>query len=229
MRPVVNLPLVVFGALGLFVVLVLLFIFVQVGLVTIAFTKLGLSAGQAFLILFATLLGSGMNIPVSRTSKLVKRPVLRGRSLFGPHEMNTETQLVDQFVAVNVGGCIIPCLLSLYFIQQIGVSTGLLVAIAAVTALCYGLARPVPGKGIGVPVLIPPLVTALAALLLAPAGQSPHVAYVAGSLGTLIGADVLHLATPRTREALDAQVLSIGGAGTFDGIFITGIVAVLLA
>ena len=43
---------------------------------------------------------------------------------------------------------------------------------------------------------------------------------------TLIGADLLNL--HRVRE-FDAPVLSIAGAGTFDGIVVTGILAVLLA
>jgi uncharacterized membrane protein len=51
-------------------------------------------------------------------------------------------------------------------------------------------------------------------------------AYIAGSLGTLIGADLLNLDKVR---GLGAPVVSIGGAGTFDGIFLAGIVAVLLA
>src|SRR5437773_1132936 len=44
--------------------------------------------------------------------------------------------------------------------------------------------------------------------------------------GTLIGADLLNLGQI---QGLGAPVASIGGAGTFDGIFITGILAVLLA
>ena len=50
--------------------------------------------------------------------------------------------------------------------------------------------------------------------------------YIAGSLGTLIGADLTNLDKVR---GLGAPVASIGGAGTFDGIFLTGILAVLLA
>jgi uncharacterized membrane protein len=48
-------------------------------------------------------------------------------------------------------------------------------------------------------------------------------------LGTLLGADILHLANTRTLNRLRSPMLSIGGAGTFDGIFLTGILAVLLA
>lgn len=52
------------------------------------------------------------------------------------------------------------------------------------------------------------------------------IAFVAGTLGTLIGADLLHL---RDIAGHETQMLSIGGAGTFDGIFLTGIVTALLA
>lgn len=229
MRPQLQFPLMLVALVGFMAALALLFILVQVGLVTLAFAKLGLSPAQGFALLFATLLGSGVNIPVVRTGLLVRRPVLRGFTSFGQLRMAAETELVPQTIAVNLGGCVIPCLLCLSLIGRMGAPAGLLLATGAVTGLCYALARPLPGRGIAVPVLLPPLATALAALLLAPPDLTAPVAYVAGTLGTLVGADLLHLATPRTRRALDAPVLSIGGAGTFDGIFITGIVAVLLA
>jgi uncharacterized membrane protein len=77
---------------------------------------------------------------------------------------------------------------------------------------------------------IPPLVAAIAAWLLAALfGSSQHVdaiAYVSGVVGTLIGADLANL---KKLDDLGAPVASIGGAGTFDGVFLTGIVAVLLA
>jgi uncharacterized membrane protein len=69
------------------------------------------------------------------------------------------------------------------------------------------------------------VVTALTALLIARRGAAA-VAYAGGSLGTLIGADLLNLGAVR---GLGTPIASIGGAGTFDGIFLTGIVAVLLA
>ena len=90
---------------------------------------------------------------------------------------------------------------------------------------CYLLARPVPGLGIAIPILAPPLITAIVALLTTRT-KIAAVAYVSGSLGTLIGADLLNLGRI---QGLGAPVAAIGGAGTFDGIFLTGIVAVLLA
>jgi uncharacterized membrane protein len=64
------------------------------------------------------------------------------------------------------------------------------------------------------------------AVLLVARANVAAVAYVSGTLGTLIGADLLNLGRI---QGLGAPVVSIGGAGTFDGIFLTGVVAVLLA
>jgi uncharacterized membrane protein len=129
------------------------------------------------------------------------------------------------WIAVNVGGAIIPTLLSLYLLlARGGVVQALLVA-AIVTVVVHVVARPVQGIGIAVPTLVPPLIAAGAAQLLA--GDAPAVAaYVGGTIGTLVGADLLNLGKIR---GLGAPVASIGGAGTFDGIFLTGILAVLLA
>ena len=71
----------------------------------------------------------------------------------------------------------------------------------------------------------PPIIAALCGYLLG-GHHADAVAYVSGVLGTLIGADLLNLSKIK---GLGAPVASIGGAGTFDGIFLTGIVAVLLA
>jgi uncharacterized membrane protein len=87
------------------------------------------------------------------------------------------------------------------------------------------LARVVPGVGIVVPMLLPPLLAAGVALVLA-FRRAPPVAYVSGTMGTLIGADLLNLG--RVVE-MGAPMVSIGGAGTFDGVFLTGILAGLLA
>jgi hypothetical protein len=92
-------------------------------------------------------------------------------------------------------------------------------------AQSYLLARPIPGIGIAVPTFVPPVAAAGAALLLSREG-APAVAFVAVTLGTLIGADLMNLGRV---QGLGAPIVSIGGAGTFDGIFLTGILAALLA
>ena len=80
--------------------------------------------------------------------------------------------------------------------------------------------------GIAVPGLIPPLVAALGAWLLCPQAFRAPCAYIACTMGTLIGADLLHL---EDITRMGAPVASIGGAGTFDAIFLGGIIAVLLS
>src|SRR5262249_58152373 len=92
-------------------------------------------------------------------------------------------------------------------------------------AVIHAMATPVQGVGIAVPVFAPVVVTAILAFLLSREYAAP-LAYIGGSMGTLIGADLLNL---DKIAGLGAPVASIGGAGTFDGIFLTGILAVLLA
>jgi uncharacterized membrane protein len=234
--PVFFFPLVMAVVAGLFLLVVFLFVLIQVGAITVAFGKLGLTPGQAFLVLLATLFGSGVNLPVHTSKRVVRVDHPAGQrpgSLFRHHRypfLQRDVHLVqNQVVAVNVGGCIIPVLLSAWFAWSVGPSIGLVLCLLIVTAACYKLARPVPGLGIGIPVLIPPIVTTIAVMLLAPPEEAPRTAYIAGSLGTLLGADLLHLANARSKALAEAPLLSIGGAGTFDGIFLTGILAVLLA
>lgn len=231
--PMFSLPTVMFLGIIFFVLIFFLFIFVQVGLVTVAFSKLGLTPGQGFLLLIATLLGSGINIPVFRSERLVPDVRIRRVRMLNPHTNfdvpGDSRSLTNQVVAVNFGGCVIPVLLSMSLLSRSGFNVSILLCIIIVSVATYALARPIPGVGIGIPILIPPFITAFAALIFVQGEIAPIAAYVAGSLGTLIGADLLHLATPATRRVLDAPVVSIGGAGTFDGIFITGILAVLLA
>ncbi|EMG36346.1 putative membrane protein [Desulfocurvibacter africanus PCS] len=230
-------PFILAAVIFFFLLLIFLFIMVQVGLVTVAFAKLGLTTSQAFLVLLATLAGSGMNLPILHSRRMIKVPSPNGPPLNNPFYRHMRPmrpfqamgELRKQVVAVNVGGCLIPLLLSAYFVSLMGFTPALLLCTALVTAACFAMARPIPGVGIGIPMLVPPLVTAIIAILLAPPEHAPQIAYVSGTMGTLLGADILHLLNPRTWRNLDAPVLSIGGAGTFDGIFVTGILAVLLA
>ena len=107
-------------------------------------------------------------------------------------------------------------------------STGVHVLVAAGIniVLCCFVARPVQGVGILLPGLVPTAVAAVLALLFAPHDATPPVARVAGVAGPLIGADLPHL---REIEQSAVGLASIGGAGTFDGIVLSGVVAACLA
>jgi len=217
-------PITLIFFLGFWVLLALLVGLVQIGILQYVFESMGISRRYMLGLLLACLLGSYVNIPIA--------------TFAGGHERMGE--VVDFFgvqyvvpvlvnspgtvLAVNVGGAVIPCLLSMYLMFKNNLFAKSVVAVAVVSLLVHLMARPVPGVGIAVPILIPPLVTALVALSLSNWNPAP-LAYIAGSLGTLIGADLMNLGRVRS---LGAPVASIGGAGKFDGIFLTGFVAVLL-
>jgi uncharacterized membrane protein len=210
--------------------------------VQLSFHKLGLSPAAGLLVLLASLFGGVVNIPICRRRVVVHdfepwslafpwllepdeavwpwgRPWFPWRLLF-----YRPPQVREQIIYLNLGGAVIPLLVSLYLLPRAPLLP-LLVATGGVAFVCYLAARPVRGAGIIMPAFIPPLTAAALALVLAP-GAAPPVAYIAGTVGALIGADLLHL---RDLELLDAQVLSIGGAGVHDGIFFAGVVAVLLS
>src|SRR5262245_50494027 len=182
--------------------------------------RLGISSGAALLLLFASLIGSYFNIPVAY---LPEQRVLAQQEIdfFGMrYVVPVVAQWPGTLIAVNVGGAVIPTMMSVYLLVRHRLWVEAALATAAVAAVCYWLSRPIPGLGIAEPVFVP-----IVALLLS-REHAASLAYVGGSLGTLIGADLLNLGNIR---GLGAPVASIGGAGTFDGIFLIGIVAVLIA
>lgn len=196
-----------------------------VNVASYAYGRVGLDEPWAFAVLLASVLGSWFNVPVARLrGETTFEPVLvrvYGMLYVIPRPVRTGTRIV----AVNVGGAVIPTVLSVYLIVRNDLGWLTVLAVAIVAATTHVVARVVPGVGIVVPTFVPPLAAAVTAWVL-DVEATAALAYVAGTLGTLLGADLLNL--PRVRE-LDAPVVSIGGAGTFDGIFVTGIVAVLLA
>ena len=218
--------------LFLFVVLLLVLvaavIWLFVGAVTVAFGEVGFSNTTTIMILVATFLGSYINIPLMRLR--AKVPIVKDgyvRFLGIVYRVpKVEYGVASTLLAVNVGGALIPTGISVYLLYRMPTTILVaLVGIAVVAFVTHLVARPVKGVGITTLPFVPPIAAAVAALLLP--SQAPRiVAYVAGVLGTLIGADLTNLhVIPR----LGAPVASIGGAGTFDGIFLSGIIAVILA
>ena len=213
--------LLIFFLISLFFVAML-----QVHLFEIAFVKLGLTPEIASFLLLGTLLGSGINLPVyslhtKETGHLVMSP--ERKMIWEIFQPAREGKIV---IAVNVGGCLIPVGLCLYFMSlQVIDPIKIVVAILAITALSYKFSSLIPGLGVGMPIFLAPLTSALLALVLDPE-HAAHLAYISGVFGVLIGADILRL---NTIAALGTPVAAIGGAGTFDGIFLTGIIAALLA
>ena len=129
-------------------------------------------------------------------------------------------------IALNVGGALIPVCFSLYLISIYSVTPlQFIPAITIVASISYFFSRPIKGLGIGIPIFIAPVTAALTAITIPPAHSAP-LAYICGTLGVLIGADLFRL---KDIKHIGAPIAAIGGAGTFDGIFFTGIIAVLLS
>lgn len=202
-----------------------LLLMLQIGLLSRAYRALGLEPRAAMLVLLASLIGGYINIPVVRLpgARVVARAFV---DVFGVPYL--APQVVDwpgTIVAINVGGALIPTLLSIYLLLRYGLLIPAAVATALVAVVVHQLAMVEPGVGIAVPWFWPPVLAAIAALILSRRYAAP-IAYVAGSIGVLIGADLTNL---DKLQSLGAPVASIGGAGTFDGVFLAGVVAALLS
>ena len=199
-----------------FLVLLILMPLLFGELMTVSLVKLNLSPGVALLLTVAIIFGGAINVPVKRIEhyQTVTRHPL---AIFGMDAMWPRLREVrrETVVAINVGGCIIPTVLSLWELAHLvalgpEASVSLFVACAINVAVCYVLARPVAGVGILLPGLVPALVAAIVALVLMP-DEAPPIAFVAGVAGPLVGADLLHL---KEIEASATGIASIGGAGT---------------
>jgi uncharacterized membrane protein len=214
---------------GLFTLLALLFgvliILIQLRILRYAYMKLGIGPGMALLLLFGSLIGSYFNIPLT---VLPGHPVRAGE-IVDFYGMRYVVPLVTAWpgtvLAVNVGGAVIPTLMSTYLVLRYQLWLKAAIATAVIAVVIHSMATPVQGVGIAVPVFAPVVITAILAFLLSREYAAP-LAYIGGSMGTLIGADLTNL---DKISGLGAPIASIGGAGTFDGIFLTGILAVLLA
>ena len=214
---------------GLFSILVFLVvglvILIQLRVLRYAYMRLGVGPGVALLLLFGSLIGSYFNIPIT----VLHGPPVRSGQIVDFFGMQYVVPLVVQWpgtvVAVNVGGAVIPTLMSTYLVIRYQLWLKAAIAIAVIAFIIHAMATPVAGIGIAVPVFAPVVITAILAFILSREYAAP-LAYIGGSMGTLIGADLLNL---DKISGLGAPVASIGGAGTFDGIFLTGILAVLLA
>jgi len=215
-----------FGALIGLLVLVLIFLGLLriFGMLRKAYENLGVSSRTAMLLLLGSLVGSYFNIPIA---ELPDEPMTHHHAIgyFGMQYAVPPGDWKGTVIAINVGGAVIPMAMSLYLLAKRELWVKGLIATAVVAIIIHWWATPVPGLGIAVPVFMPAIITAIVALVLSRQEAAP-LAYIGGGLGTLIGADLTNLDKV---PGLGAPVASIGGAGTFDGIFLTGILAVLLA
>jgi uncharacterized membrane protein len=189
----------------------LLFLLVQLRLLQYVYMQLGVSSSTAVYLLLASLLGGYVNIPIAtlgrQTMVSEDEVIYFGVPYVVPHFVHAP----EVILAVNVGGAVVPTLLSVYLLSKNALWGRGLVATLCVAAISYACAEP--------------LAATLVAAVVSWRDAAP-LAYAGGCLGVLIGADLLNL---DKLEGIGTPVLSIGGAGTFDGVFLTGVLAVLLA
>jgi uncharacterized membrane protein len=228
--PQIGCGLVLLALVGMCV-----FPFLIVDGMSYALRKLHLSAPAATLTIVGIFVGGFVNLPLYRVQREAPQPVpmgwIRSRQGWVPmHRSRSQT-----IVALNVGGCLIPAALAIYLASYIlsampQAKLALLLAVLVNVAACHVLARPIPGLGIALPAFVPVMLAVGSAWLLLGASQYAEVrapvAFIAGVSGPLIGADLLHL---RRFERLSAGLISIGGAGTFDGIVVCSLLSAFLA
>ena len=209
----------------LFVALAVVVAIVELGVLTYAYEKMGISPRTIFAILLLSLFGSAINIPIAEMPAkdvVVQRTVNFMGVVYAVPEVEHRGHTI---IAANLGGAVIPTVLSVYLLIKNRIYLQAALGVLVMTGITHLLARPVPGVGIALPTLVPPILAAIVALVISRQHAAP-LAYIAGSMGCLLGADVLNL---NHIWQLGAPIASIGGAGLSDGIFLTGIIAVLLA
>ena len=219
------LPLAAPFFFALFLFYVSLLVLIELRILRYTYEKLGVDHRYIFSLLLLSLLGSYINIPIFQLppEQLVTPRIV---DFFGmQYVIPAVAERPGTIIAVNLGGAVIPVILSIYLVVRNGLYLRSALAVGIVTVAVHLMAYPVQGVGIAEPIFIPPLVTAVVALAISRDHAAP-LAYIAGSMGTLIGADLLNL---QRIQGLGAPIASIGGAGKFDGIFLTGLIAVLIA
>lgn len=219
--------------------LLMLLPFISLFLREIFVQHLGLPPELFLVLLLLSLLGSFVNIPIAELESLQPIYTYREVSFFGVtwYIPRVEMGWRKTIIALNVGGALVPILVSLYLLLWVipmgepnptSTYIKVLIVLIIVSLVVHRTSRLVRGLGIATPAFVPPTITALMTLLIYPLGPSSNpmrIAYIGGTLGTLIGADLLNIhRLPR----LGTPLVSIGGAGTFDGIYTTGLMSVLL-
>jgi len=218
-------PLAVPFILAFFLLVAVLLVLIEIGILRYAYEKIGIHRRYVLIVLGLSLFGSYVNIPIF---ELPAHSVISNKEVvfFGMrHIIPFVQEWPRTVIAINVGGAVVPIVISAYLVIKKRIYLRALAGVAIVAAFVHALAQPVPGLGIAVPTLVPPILAAVISLLIS-RRSAPPLAYVSGTMGTLIGADLLNLGSI---QGLGAPIVSIGGAGTFDGVFLTGIIAVLLS
>jgi len=221
----------------LIIIIPLIVIYLFLRLTEAAFEQVGFDHWHASLAVFGSIIGSLIDIPL-HIGTISSYPGWYV-SIASTFTSGFPTTFHPLYLDINVGGAIVPLVISIDIIAARRVSLWKASAgVLIVAIITYILAAPVPNQGIVLPFWVSPTLAAACGLVISRGyNGAPSIAYISGSMGTLLGADILNLLTPGVIPALSPLglhasrplTLSIGGAGVFDGIFLTGVLAVLFA
>ena len=156
-----------FVALLLFLFFIAVFLFV--GVTEAAFERIGFSRAEFFVILFLTFIGSFVNIPIKK--------IQGTENVVDYEEVNFfwVTYRIPQFfrrqvstlVAINLGGAVIPILVSTYLlVTHPSLLTYSLIGVFFSSVVVRLVAQEVKGVGIVTPMFVPPLCAAVISLLI---------------------------------------------------------------
>ena len=171
-----------------------------------AFEEVGFKSWEAGIIVFSCIIFRWVNLPIIKYGKWI--------------------------IAINVGGALIPILISIYLMISRKVAGRSIIGMVIVAYFAYNVTH-VTKAGVVATFpywLIPPIAASMYSILVAIKNKkkAASTAYSSGTIGVLIGADLLHLKELLQIETKNVTVASIGGAAIFDMIFLTGIIAVLI-
>jgi uncharacterized membrane protein len=144
----------------------IVFILLMLGALRHAYLNLGVSSTTATLLLFASLVGSYFNIPVVNLpgKQVFSNEVIQ---YFGmQYSVPVVVNWPGTVIAINVGGAVIPTLMSLFLLARRRLWLEGIIVTGLVAVVLHLLAHPVPGVGIAVPIFFPAMTTAIVALLL---------------------------------------------------------------
>ncbi len=208
----------------LFLTLVVVFILVSFNILGTAFNKLGFPPEYSVYFLFLSLLGSYVNLPIKKVRSHVPVISSSASDTLWSGYIASSLKAERCTIALNLGGAVIPLGMSVFLASMVSL-VDVLIGIFVMTIIIHKIAKPVKGSGIAIHALLPPFLAAAVALIISPQ-DAPIIAYISGTFGCLIGIDILNL---KKIPDLGVPLVSIGGAGTFDAIFLTGIISVLIA
>jgi uncharacterized membrane protein len=187
------------------ILLIIVAVLIYFGLAQRVLDRLRLSDRAALVIVGALIVGSFINIPIS-------------------------TGRID--TSINVGGAVVPIALAVYLLVKAGTGKEVIravIATFAVTAAIFAVNRYLipadpwhAGADFLDPLYVYPILAGIIAFLI---GRSRRSAFIAATLGVL-SMDIVDFIYYSTRGL--PGTVAIGGAGVFDVIIISGIIAVLL-